>query len=148
MSIIEAATVKVGTMADGTLRLTLDIEPRNAKAAFGLFGAPGTPVGIAALNLRQSARPEPEPEPEKPKGGHLAKLAAQWCNDPAFWRWCTDTFLSADPVHNAEEAAGLVRYLCGVESRAELDGNPGAKAAFDRQFRIPYSEHLKQTATA
>lgn len=50
MSVIEATFVKVaGTLADGTLRLVVDVEPRNAQAAFALFNSPGTAMALAAL---------------------------------------------------------------------------------------------------
>lgn len=151
MTIIEASSVGVKTMADDTLRLTVDIEPRFAKAAFELFGVRGRPMALAALStVQHSAREEPAPEaePEKPKGGELAKLSAMWCAQPRFWAWCTDRFLNADPVRNETDAKELVCFLCGVKSRAELDHNPQAKALFDRQFRVPFNEYLKQTEFA
>jgi hypothetical protein len=46
---IQGATARISTLADGTLRLTVDIEPRDAQAAFRLFGSPGTAVALAAL---------------------------------------------------------------------------------------------------
>ena len=47
--VVEGATAKISTLVDGTLRLTVDIEPHAAQAAFRLFGSPGTAVAIAAL---------------------------------------------------------------------------------------------------
>lgn len=47
---IEGATARISTLVDGTLRVTIDIEPRDAQAAFRLFGTPGTAVALAALN--------------------------------------------------------------------------------------------------
>ena len=49
MSAIEATSVKVATLVDGTLRVTFDIEPRHARDAFALFGAPGSEMALAAL---------------------------------------------------------------------------------------------------
>lgn len=46
---IAGATARISTLADGTLRLIVDIEPRDAQAAFRLFGSPGTAVALAAL---------------------------------------------------------------------------------------------------
>lgn len=45
--LITTRTVK--TLADGTLRLAVDIEPSEAGKAFELFGSPGTPAAIARL---------------------------------------------------------------------------------------------------
>jgi hypothetical protein len=50
MHAIEGATARISTLVDGTLRVTVDIEPRDAQAAFRLFGTPGTAVALAALN--------------------------------------------------------------------------------------------------
>ena len=84
MSAIEATTAGVKDMADNTLRITLEFEPRHAKAAFELFGARGTPVAIAAL---KSAKAEPAP-----KGGQLAQWVAMRCGEAAFQRWLQDTY--------------------------------------------------------
>lgn len=83
MSIIEASSVGIKTMADNTLRLTVDIEPRFAKQAFELFGERGTAMALAALKV--GAQPEPQPEPEKLKGGALSILAARWCQSIEFY---------------------------------------------------------------
>lgn len=44
-ALVEASSVTVKTMADGTLRLSVDIEPRYARVAFGLFGSPDHDFG-------------------------------------------------------------------------------------------------------
>lgn len=49
MHAIEASTAKISTLVDGTMRLTLDIEPRFAPSAFLAFCTPGTPVAVAVL---------------------------------------------------------------------------------------------------
>lgn len=48
-SVIEGSSVRVQTTSDGTLRILIDIEPRDAQTAFRLFGSPGTAVALAAL---------------------------------------------------------------------------------------------------
>lgn len=47
--VIEASSVRCQTLADGTLRMTVEIEPRLALAAFILFRSPGTAMALAAL---------------------------------------------------------------------------------------------------
>lgn len=47
--VIEATSVKCNTLADGTLRITVEIEPFNALAAFTLFRQPGTVMALAAI---------------------------------------------------------------------------------------------------
>jgi hypothetical protein len=76
--VIEAASAGVKDMADGSLRITFEFEPRHAAEAFALFGPRGRAVAVAALKDGSAA--VKEPEPEKPKGGEWAKLAGIWCN--------------------------------------------------------------------
>lgn len=46
---IEATSVSIKTLVDGSLRLTVEIEPFRALAAFTLFRQPGTVMALAAL---------------------------------------------------------------------------------------------------
>lgn len=66
------------------------------------------------------------------KGGALARLAGQLCQNPDFLRW--GRFLSS------EHAADAIRQACGVESRAFLDHNPEAARIFHSRFRRPFAE--------
>lgn len=141
VSVIEASSVKVATMADGTLRITCDIEPMNAQAAFALFGSPGTPMALAALKVGHAAITSESAAEVKPKGGALAKLAGMWCDDPEFQRWLT-TAGDFDVALTRFGAAQVVRAWCGVETRADLDNNDAARDKFNRHIRGPYSKHL------
>jgi len=136
MTAIIASTVGVKTMADNSLRLTIDIEPRYANEAFILFGKRGSACAIARLT-NEAAVEEMRSEPkEKPKGGALAKLAGQLCQQEAFQIWMC--------VHDANEAADSIRSMCGIESRAELDHNEAAANLFHQKIRIPYSELMQR----
>jgi hypothetical protein len=147
MSAIPCASVSLKTMADGTLRISFDIEPMHAQDAFRLFAAPGTPAAIAALQVGYAAATNIEPPPnnapniEKPKGGPLSKLAAMWCNQPEFWTWLeTD---DENAAHSEFGATMCVYALCGIESRAELDHDEIAAEKFHRLIRGPYSKYLQ-----
>lgn len=147
MSAIEASSGTYRSRVDGTIVLSVEIEPRNAAAALALFGMPGTPMAIAALQVGYAAVGEPiiksypeKDNSEKPKGGPLAKLAGIWCHDPEFWKW-----LETDPdnaCHSAQGAAHCLYAICGIESRVELDNDPAAAERFHRLIRGPYSRHL------
>jgi hypothetical protein len=132
MSAIEASTVRIATMADSTLRLTLDIEPRFAQSAFVLFGMAGTPVALAALQVATS---EPALKPEK--GGKLAKWCAIRCQEPEFQQWLNDEFRLTARLYKGqfmaleEVAAEMIRSILGVESRAEIDTDPDVREAFN-----------------
>lgn len=138
-------------MADGTLRITLDIEPRHSKNAFNLFGAPGTPCALAALHCRSAAEQQEQPKTagETPKGGALAKLAGLWCEDDDFCDWLA-TYRGGEwnkaerevEFCNASEiAAQTIRDLCEIESRAQLDHDAVAAERFQGLIRGPYMKH-------
>lgn len=145
MSVIEAASVRIATLADGSLRLTVDVEPTHAQAAFSLFGAPGTPMALAALKVGHAAKSYEPAVEEKPKGGPLAKLAGIWCNDPEFQAWLTKRGDFAKPL-DAESAAEVVRTWCGITSRAQLDCEPLAEGKFQQFIRGPYMKHQLATS--
>jgi hypothetical protein len=134
MSAIEASSVRVNTLADGTLRITLDIEPRNALAAFTLFGAPGTPLALAAL--RTQAEPKKPPKPV---------LHSQWlamrCEDEDFQMWVEDRWGATTTGLLGEPTAKIVRRVLGVKSRAEIDTDHEAFERFERLIRKPWAEH-------
>ena len=163
--IIEGASVSIKTMADGTLRLTVDIEPRNAQAAFALFGAPGRAMALAALKDgagaasnaqvvqvdhktagRAGATPETGiPVTGKPKGGEWAKLAGMWCADPDFWRFASENTHCGILwyVDNPQTAKEFVCEICGIESRAELDHSESAFGLFNDLIRFPFMAWMK-----
>jgi hypothetical protein len=142
MSIIEAAAMRLRTMADGSLRIECEVEPRHAQAAFALFGAPGTPMALAALRVAGSdTSPEPVAEtPEPRQDKPIAKWLALRCKEPAFQMWVC----AQQGVAQTEEAAAAwTRMVCGVTSRGHIDGNPAAEAAFQRYVRGPYAKHYQ-----
>lgn len=144
MSVIEGSSVSVKTMADGTLRLTVDIEPRNAQAAFALFGAPGRALALAALVDGAGAVQEPvtgNPATDKPKGGEWAKMAGMWCEDADFRAWANSRY--STKIHNDVEAAELIRDECGIKSRAELDHDAGALRRFNERIRYPFMKWMQ-----
>lgn len=139
MSIIEASSVGIKTMADNTLRLTVDIEPRFAKQAFELFGERGTAMALAALKV--GAQPDPQPDPEKLKGGYAAEWLGTKCNEKPFQAFLY-SISPAYLVSSSQEAAEVVRTICRVTSRAHIDHLPEAKERFDRLIRIPYGKWI------
>ena len=148
MSAISAAAMRVRTMADGSLRIEVEVEPQDAQQAFALFGRPGAPMALAALVEGHAA--VKEPAPEKPKGGERAKCAGMLCNDPAFQFWLSKTFSEqweAQPGQTrAEVTANVVRSVCGVQSRVDFDGDSDAWNTFETVFRRPWLAHNGVTA--
>lgn len=130
MTAIAGATHTLRVLVDGTLSISIMIEPRHAQDAFKLFGAPGTAVALAAL-LPDDQQP---PEKEHKSGGELAKLASMWCRDADFQEWLK--------VGSPEEARSIILSRCGITSRRHLDHDEGAARIFHDRFRIPYRKHL------
>ena len=145
--VIEGASVSIKTMADGTLRLTVDIEPRNAQAAFALFGAPGRAMALAALKDGSGAIPDAViPASDKPKGGEWAKLAGMWCADPDFWRFASENTHCGILwyVDSPQTAKEFVCEICGIASRAELDHSESAFSLFNDLIRFPFMAWMKE----
>lgn len=138
--VIPAASVSLKTMADGTLRMTFDIEPAQAKDAFSLFAAPGTPVAIAALKQGYAAK-SGEPEQKSPLGP-LAKWLVFRCNEPEFWAFLESEVTRGQPVQSADDAAEVVKAELDVKSRKDVDGNAIAESRCAVLFRGPYSRWL------
>lgn len=63
------------------------------------------------------------------------------CREPEFWRFLNASF-NADAVTNEAEAADLVRFLCTVESRRELDTDEASARQFLKQIKGPYQRWL------
>lgn len=142
MSIIAAAAMRVRTMADGSLRVEVQVEPADAQAAFALFGRPGAPMALAALHdgyaKASDAPAAPEPAPPA-KRAASPKPIAQWlammCKRPEFQRW----MCGPDDASEAN-AAQMCRTACGVESRGDIDGSAVAEKTFREQIQHPWQK--------
>lgn len=142
MSAIPAASVNLKTMADGTLRVSFDIEPAQAQDAFRLFAAPGTPVAIAALQVGYAAVKEPEP-PKEPIGP-LCKWLVMRCAEPEFWAWINSETRGGVFWHVKSEADAK-EFVCShlmIDSRKEIDNDPETAKAFNELVRYPFQKWL------
>lgn len=148
MSAIPAASVSLKTMADGTLRMTFDIEPAQAKDAFSLFASPGTPVAIAALQVGYAAKSDAGiPASEKEPIGPLCKWLVMRCAEPEFWAWINSESRGARGgvfwhVKSEAEAREFVCSHLMIDSRKEIDADPKTAQAFHELIRQPYQKWL------
>lgn len=126
MTAISGTRRAMKEMADGTIRVMIDIDMSFKDRFLEVFKHIDMPVALAPL-LADFEQPK-----ERPKGGELAKLAGQLCGNPSFQQMIG--------VQNSEDAANEIRTACGIESRAELDHNQEAAAIFHAEFRIPFLE--------
>jgi hypothetical protein len=145
MSAISGTRRAMKEMADGTIRVQIDIDPACRAQFLALFPNIDMPVALAPL-VADFERREPELT-EKPKGGELAKLAGMFCRDLDFLRFLSERTPSNAPVQRMADAAKTICAVCGIESRAELDHNPAAAEMFHNEFRLPFVR-WKQGVTA
>ncbi|MEX3914859.1 hypothetical protein AB4Y43_01245 [Paraburkholderia sp. BR10872] len=83
------------------------------------------------------------------KGGALARLAAQLCNDVEFHDFVYHEFgKSFHQGSEANECAEWMREQCGIESRAELDSNEEAAEYFHTYIRKPWVQWRKDRGLA
>lgn len=135
MSAILGTFVKIGTMADGTPRIVLDLQCTLSEiAAMGLI--PGVPFGLARItgestlpNGGESSNTQ-SPTTAKQRPGQLCVMAVTFCNDPLFHDWAG--------ARSEEEAKTMICSECGIESRKDLDSDQAAAQIFLTQIRGPF----------
>ncbi len=144
MTALLATYVSIKTMADGTPRITLDMDCSLADvAAMGLM--PGVAFGIARITGEstlpkfEQSTPTVEPEESKQKAGPLCVLSCSLCKQPEFWTWA-NYVTNGLPINCEADAKAFVLETCGIESRKELDTSSRAAASFHHQIRIPFIE--------
>lgn len=105
----------------------------------------GQRLACALVEINDDETPVQQPaaasEPPAPKGGPLARLAAQWCASPDFQEWLRTLGVQCD---NADDAADFVRKVCHIKSRAELDNEPAAARFFQREIRAPFMNWMQR----
>ena len=124
-AVIEGYLVKI-TQVDThkSARLIIDIPQEQAMAALLAFGQ--WPTGSEPLRVA-IARLDPNAKPEKPKGGKLAQRAGIVCEEGAFITFLSEKY----PLRLGIGIVPLVREICGVESRVELDHDELAALKFN-----------------
>lgn len=151
MTVISASSAGVKDMADGSLRITFEFEPRHAADAFALFGPRGRSVAIAALadGHARASDTSPEPVAETPKqehkGGEWAKLAGMWCNDADFWAFANATTHGGVLWHidSAQSAKEFMCEMSEIDSRVQLDNDPAALKRFNEWIRFPFMKYMQ-----
>lgn len=136
--VISGTRRQIRELVDGSLEVRVHIDPRFKQDFHRLFPQIDTPVAIAPLALDFEKLSK---YPEEPKGGELARLAGIWCRNPDFQTWLSKKHPGSK--FNEGDAADWVKKICNVNSRAELDSNPNAAWAFQRQIRQPFMEYMK-----
>lgn len=100
---------------------------------------------------------ETPPEYEERKTYKLSQIAAVICKEPQFYEFCRLFMFKVIKQMNKEKlftvddteevkATKLVRYICSIESRSELDTNQTAATQFDVMIRKPFKLFQNQKA--
>lgn len=87
MPAIMGNSSKCATMADGSLRVQVDIRPELAQKAFQMFGTPGSAIALARLTDAAAVENERPGKPKKGPHGEWAKLLVQsgFFRTPKIW---------------------------------------------------------------
>jgi hypothetical protein len=162
---LEAMLLDWSETAKGGAKLVLQLPSADDLDAFRAFtlakrGHAGQRFMAVFVPIGDDEKPEPVPSvpdaPGKPAdppahalGGPLARLAGIWCASLHFQAWIAghprfaEAYLESPEGADAEEAAAhVVRTLCNVTSRAELDHSSTSAELFHEAFRIPYNAYL------
>jgi hypothetical protein len=114
-------------------------------------GTAGQRFMMVLVEIGDDEQPVPPPEgdgksgpqPGKPVGGMMSKWLAMRCNDPEFWEFLQRAFYTKEPITSAERAAEVVRWVCKVASRAEIDHSAAAMALCNERIRLPFMDWVK-----
>lgn len=137
MTAISGTRRKAGELADGTLRVVVDIDDQHKATFHKEFAMIDMPVALAPLayDFEQAPQLSQVSQPKK-KGGPLSELAGRWCKSEHFQKWVN--------AQTEQEAADYVRATCGVDSRADIDEDVEATALFNEHIREPYMAALQE----
>ena len=123
------------------------ITPEDLEAFRDLKCRSGTIAGhrlmAVLVGIADDETPVQQPHPAeeaRPAGGHLAKLAALWCDKQDFWLFLRSNGCLCATAH---DAAAIVRTTCNVESRAQLDHNTAAATIFHEKIRLPFMKWMQ-----
>jgi hypothetical protein len=133
-NILAGAVAGLRMMVDGTIRVSLDFEPKDRAAVMALLGVPGAMVGCARL---QDGTGSAGRAPKEETRGPLCMEAIGLCNNADFLRYVRGCD-GGKWRENSDAAKGYILGFCGVDSRKELDLTPGAANRFrvlQEQFR-------------
>lgn len=120
---LEATLIGYTLLRDGTLRSTIDFEPRHISEFHQAFLE--LPLPIFVLRDARDII-------EIPKGGQMAMEAGMLCQEEDFQTFVSTKrdWLDGFYAPNEDNAATYVRDVCEIGSRIDLDHNRVALTAF------------------
>lgn len=113
-------------------------------AAFGTPN-PATTVPVAIARIDPNAKAASEKAKRKWDELSIAQQAGIMCNEKGFQKYISEVLHQRQGEVDTDAAATYVRTLCGVNSRAAIEGNETAERKF-RALRISYDNWLRVPA--
>jgi hypothetical protein len=145
MTAIVATSYTYRSLADGTLAVTLHIEPQDVAAYLELCRMPGTPLALARLVQEHEKRPEVPRETGKTQKASV--IAFELCKNREFWGWINKYYDGGNELGFAVAtelaAANFIKEYLQIVSRKDLDTHQGHAALFLEQIVKPYNEWKK-----
>lgn len=93
------------------------------------------------LSQRQTSNTSRSALVSQQRGYGLCILSAFWCSEKPFWDFLEHHH--GKEVTNAAGAAQVIRDVCSIESRKQLDTDARAAQQFNLNFRQPYMTWIK-----
>jgi hypothetical protein len=134
---------RIKELVDGTLRVEIDIEPKNKQHFLELFPQIDAPVALAPLGVHVDT----EKTRVWAELGPLARSAVQICKEENFQFFVLERIGGKRERKYLSElaAADYIKQRCKVESRKDLDTADGAKERFGA-LMAEYREWLRRNA--
>lgn len=98
-------------------------------------GMAGQRIGAIMVQVDDDVEQAPEVVAPKVKPGDLCIVACNFCKDPLFWRWVSQSQYECRTEKHAKE---WIYGVCDVESRKDLDTNRIAMTRFLTLIREPF----------
>lgn len=136
-SVIAGAVEGLRMLKDGSISMTVIIEPKDRVAAMALFGSPGQPVALAALKPGYAAKSNAPEGGTYRDLGPLCREAIDLCANPAFKRYIQHALRAVDRPTEGQ-CKEFICTTCSVGSRKELDTDEGARDLFIAHIRKPF----------
>ena len=117
-------------------QIVLSVSSREDLEPF--IGKEGKRFMAVLVEIGDDELPVTAPAPEKSKLGPKAYWLVLRCKEPDFQKW---VWHAGNFRHDMDEqaCAEIVKGWCGVESRADIDGDPKAEALFEKHIRGPWA---------
>ena len=146
MDAITGTRRQMKEMADGTIRVTVDIDMQFKDVFLTNFPI-YTPIAIVRMTQEASARQmRTNIVTQENRMNGLGLLAVRWCKETMFWEWLEDEF--GEDIDSEESASDAIKAICHIETRKELNTNVPAADFFNKHIRIPYMNFIEELKDA